>query len=98
MRILLVENHETFARVVAGAFLRNHEVTIHTMVMDAQHEFDVGGFDVVMVDYDLADFKGSELINTSGNRDMKFRSSGFRQERKAMICCWRQEPARFVIR
>jgi DNA-binding response OmpR family regulator len=62
MRILLVENHETFARVVAGAFLRDHEVIIRTMVTDAQHEFDVGGFDVVMVDYDLADFKGSELI------------------------------------
>lgn len=62
MRILLVESHETFARVVVGAFLREHEVTIRTMVMDAQHEFDVGGFDVVLVDYDLADFKGSELV------------------------------------
>ncbi len=62
MRILLVESHETFARVVVGAFLREHEVIVRTTVFDAQHEFDVGGFDVVLVDYDLADFKGSELV------------------------------------
>lgn len=62
MRILLVESHETFAQVVVGAFLREHEVTIHNTVLGAQHEFDVGGFDVVLVDYDLADFKGSELV------------------------------------
>lgn len=62
MRILLVESHETFAHVVVGAFLKEHEVVIRSLVMDAQHEFDVGGFDVVMVDYDLADCKGSELV------------------------------------
>ena len=62
MRILLVENHETFARVVVRTFLREHEVIVETLVMEAQHEFDIGGFDVVLVDYDLADFKGSELI------------------------------------
>ena len=62
MRILLVENHETFARVVVGAFLKEHEVVVRTSVMDAQHEFDIGGFDVVLVDYDLQDFKGSELV------------------------------------
>lgn len=62
MRILLVESHETFAHVVVGAFLREHEVTVRSSVVEAQHEFDVGGFDVVLVDYDLQDFKGSELV------------------------------------
>lgn len=62
MRILLVESHQTFAHVVVSAFLKDHEVVIRSLVMDAQHEFDIGGFDVVMVDYDLPDFKGSELV------------------------------------
>lgn len=62
MRILLVESHETFAKVVIGTFLREHEVTVQSSVMGAQHAFDVGGFDVVLVDFDLADFKGSELV------------------------------------
>ena len=62
MRILLVENHETFTHVVVGAFLRDHEVTVKATVTDAQHEFDVGGFDVVLVSYDLPDFSGIELV------------------------------------
>jgi DNA-binding response OmpR family regulator len=70
MKILLVESHETFARIVVGAFLSAHEVTVRSTVLGARHEFDVGGYDIVLVDSDLEDYKGTDLV-------MYIRGSGY---------------------
>jgi CheY-like chemotaxis protein len=62
MRILFVENHATFARVVAGEFLAGLEVTIAPSLTEARQQFEGGSFDAVLVDFDLDDGKGEELV------------------------------------
>ncbi|MCC6696131.1 MAG: response regulator [Candidatus Hydrogenedentes bacterium] len=62
MKILFVENHERFAAVVTREFLTNHEVTTVPSKADALRELDAGRFDVVLVDFDLDDGKGDQLV------------------------------------
>ena len=63
MRILLVENHRTFAQVVVERFLSEHEVELASGVESAWRTLqERGGFSVVLVDYDLDDGKGSALV------------------------------------
>lgn len=62
MKILFVENHSTFPETVTGLFLTNHEVTTVGSVMEALTLWRQGAFDVVLVDYDLDDFKGDVFV------------------------------------
>ena len=63
MRILFVENHAVFAETVIKQFLSDHEVQIVASVADAREALaEEGVFDVVLVDYDLDDGKGSEVV------------------------------------
>lgn len=62
MKILFVENHAIFARQVTACFLSAHEVTIVSTLADARRRLNVDTFDVVLVDYDLDDGKGEQLI------------------------------------
>ena len=63
MRILFVENHAAFASTVMKAFLAAHEVTLVPTVSDALARLHDGGpFDAVLVDYDLDDGKGDEVV------------------------------------
>ena len=62
MKILFIENHETFSRIVVSEFLRGHEVTVTPSLsgaraLMAQHEFEL-----MLVDYDLDDGKGAEIV------------------------------------
>ncbi len=61
MRILMVENHATFASTVASQFLAAHEVTIVPSLATARAAL-AKGFDAVLVDYDLDDGKGEVLV------------------------------------
>ena len=70
MRILFVENHAVFARTVVAEFLAGLQVTIAPSLAEARRQFMVGPFDVVLVDFDLDDGKGDELVR-------ELRAAGF---------------------
>ncbi len=62
MRILYVENHARFARLVTNRFLADHSVTVVPSIMEARRVLSSSQFDFLPVDYDLDDGKGTELI------------------------------------
>lgn len=62
MHILFVENHASFAKQVCAAFLNQHEVTVVSTLVSARVALDESQWDIVLVDYDLDDGKGVELI------------------------------------
>src|SRR6266481_4518254 len=69
MRIIYVENHAVFAANVIRQFLSRHSVTVAPSLSAARQALEVGHFDLLLVDYDLDDGKGDELVrelNTTG--------------------------------
>ena len=69
MRILYVENHALFAANVISQFLSQHSVTVAPSLSAARQALETGSFDLLLVDYDLDDGKGDELVrelNTTG--------------------------------
>jgi two-component system, OmpR family, response regulator len=63
MRVLFVEDHRVFAETVANQFLSAHEVEIAESVASARKAVATGPpFDAVLVDYDLPDGKGTEVV------------------------------------
>jgi DNA-binding response OmpR family regulator len=62
MRILLVDNHPEFTVTVVEQFLGAHDVIVVPTIAGAKHQIETAGFDVVLVDFDLDDGKGDELV------------------------------------
>ena len=62
MRILYVENHSVFAQITVKNFLSEHSVIVVPSISAAKENFGHSVFDVVLVDYDLDDAKGDELV------------------------------------
>ncbi|MHC4365454.1 MAG: response regulator [Planctomycetota bacterium] len=62
MRILFVENHAVFADVAIKHLLGEHQVNVVSRMTDAWARLCEDVFDVVLVDYDLEDGKGDELV------------------------------------
>jgi len=62
MKILFVENHALFAATVVDQFLCLHELTIVPTVTAALAAVEHGPFDVLLVDYDLDDGKGDQVV------------------------------------
>jgi CheY-like chemotaxis protein len=62
MQILWVENHDQFARIAARQFLAGHSVTVVPSLTGARAALVNGSFDVVLIDFDLDDGKGDELV------------------------------------
>jgi CheY-like chemotaxis protein len=62
MRLLWVENHAVFARVAGKQFLAAHTVTVVPSLTAARTLLTEQTFDAVLLDYDLDDGKGSELL------------------------------------
>ncbi len=62
MRLLWVENHAVFARIAGKQFLATHELTIVPSLAAAKIALASATFDAVLVDYDLDDGKGDQLI------------------------------------
>jgi CheY-like chemotaxis protein len=62
VRILFVENHAEFTTAVVQTFLGNDEVVVAPSIAAAKACFGALRFDVVLVDYDLDDGKGDELV------------------------------------
>jgi CheY-like chemotaxis protein len=72
VKVLFVENHQVFAETVIGQFLTEHEVVLATTVAEATRVMSQS-FDVVLVDYDLPDGKGTEVVRAL--RAMHFRGN-----------------------
>ena len=62
MKILFVENHPIFAKQVIDCFLSEHEVLVVPSLAQARIKLGEDRYEVVLVDYDLDDGKGAELI------------------------------------
>ena len=70
MRILFIENHARFARLTTKQFLSAHQVTVVATLCAAREELKQR-YDIVLIDYDLDDGKGDELVrelNTCASR------------------------------
>jgi DNA-binding response OmpR family regulator len=61
MKVLWVENHESFAKLAAKQFLQDVELTVVPSIRAAKETIS-NGFDVALVDFDLDDGKGDELV------------------------------------
>lgn len=62
MRILFVEDHEVFARTAAAELLGGHEVTFAPDLRRGAALLASGSFDVLLLDHDLPDGTGVELV------------------------------------
>src|SRR5712671_267735 len=62
MKILYVENHAVFAANVIRQFLSQHSVAVVPGLSAARQALETGSFDLLLVDYDLDDGKGDDLV------------------------------------
>ncbi len=62
MKILYVENHTVFAAQVCQQFLSAHMVRVVPTLAAARHALGSDNYDLLIVDYDLDDGKGDELV------------------------------------
>ena len=62
MKILLIDNHIPFVQVAIEQFLSEHEVITVSTLRDARQMARQHIFDAVLVDYDLDDGKGDEIV------------------------------------
>src|ERR1041385_9343881 len=76
MKILFVENHSIFAKQVIDCFLSAHEVTVLPSLAGARSDLKMNQYDLLLVDYDLDDGKGEELVRELRNRNSKLRIIG----------------------
>jgi DNA-binding response OmpR family regulator len=68
MTILFVENHPRFASITVKTFLPTHTFTIVPSMAAARQALSSGVYDAVLVDYDLDDGKGAELVQEIQNQ------------------------------
>ena len=62
MKILYVENHAIFAQQVCQQFLSEHQVKVVSNLADSRQLLADQPFDLLIVDYDLDDGKGDEIV------------------------------------
>jgi DNA-binding NarL/FixJ family response regulator len=62
MRILYVENHAIFAQQVCRQFLSAHNVIVVSSLATARQALAADSYDLLIVDYDLDDGKGDEIV------------------------------------
>ena len=67
MKILYIENHGIFSQIVINKFLSSHEVTITPTLSEARVLIQSIGFELLLVDYDLDDGKGEEIVKEITN-------------------------------
>ena len=71
MNILWVENHKGFSRIAVKNFLTSHTVTVVPSLSAARACLSEVQYDLVMLDYDLDDGKGIELVQEIMNRPLR---------------------------
>lgn len=62
MKILYIENHQKFSKLISRHLLSNHLVEVVPSIAEASLKISADSFDLVLLDYDLDDGKGSEII------------------------------------
>jgi CheY-like chemotaxis protein len=62
MRLLWVENHAVFVQVAGQQFLGAHQVTVVATLAEARKLLSEQAFDAILLDHDLDDGKGPELL------------------------------------
>jgi DNA-binding NtrC family response regulator len=62
MKILYVENHAIFASQVCQQFLSEHVVRVVSSLAAARQALASSSYELLLVDYDLDDGKGDELV------------------------------------
>ena len=62
MRLLWVENHAVFTRMAGRQFLAAHELAVVPSLAAARVALTANQYDAVLLDYDLDDGKGVELM------------------------------------
>ena len=62
VRILFVDNHPEFTATVVATFLGAHDVVVIPTIAAAKIAIRDTRFDLALVDYDLDDGKGDELV------------------------------------
>jgi len=62
MKVLYVENHAVFASNVIREFLAQHTVKVSPSLSEARDALRSAEFDLLLVDFDLDDGKGDELV------------------------------------
>lgn len=88
MKVLFVENHARFAKVTVTQFLASHEVKVVASVAAARQALAQSAFDVILVDYDLDDGKGDELVRelrTQAQRPIIIASSSHQNGNSALL-------------
>ena len=63
MNILWVENHPHFPRLTIPRFLKDHVVTVVPSLAAASQALAQACFDVILIDFDLDDGKGTEVVH-----------------------------------
>jgi DNA-binding response OmpR family regulator len=76
MKILFVENHSIFAQQAIIHFLSAHQVTVVPSLSTARSSLATNQFDLLLVDYDLDDGKGKELVRELREAGNKIRIIG----------------------
>jgi two-component system OmpR family response regulator len=76
MKILFVENHSVFAKQVISSFLSAHEVTVLPSLAAARVSLGENHFDAILIDYDLDDGKGAELVHELREHGSRLRIIG----------------------
>jgi DNA-binding response OmpR family regulator len=76
MKILFVENHSIFAQQAIIHFLSAHQVTVVPNLLIARLNLAANQFDLLLVDYDLDDGKGEELVRELRKAGNKIRIIG----------------------
>ncbi len=62
MKILMVEDNPTFSALACNNFLTSHDVKVAATLKAARSALDSESFDAVLVDFDLPDGKGNQLV------------------------------------
>lgn len=62
MHLLFVEDHATFAETVIAQFMTERSVVVAPSLAAALEKLAAETFDALLVDYDLPDGKGDELV------------------------------------
>ena len=65
MNILYIENHAIFAAEVCQQFLSSHAVEVVPSLAAARQSLASKHYDFLLVDYDLDDGKGDELVRAA---------------------------------
>jgi DNA-binding response OmpR family regulator len=76
MKILFVDNHSVFAQQAIIHFLSAHQVTVVPSLSVARSSLAADKFGLLLVDYDLDDGKGEELVRELRGAGNKIRIVG----------------------